>query len=84
MELKPNSPLAKLNDLFPAGIPTVSNEPNLLVMNQECWQLNLEGLSKQQFQQIAAIVLQDVVPLPIQAGLLFRGILAIPNDWVSL
>lgn len=84
MELKPNSPLAKLNDLFPSGIPTVSNEPNLLVMDQECWQLNLEGLSKQQSQQIAAIVLQDAVPLPIQAGLLFRGILAIPNDWVSL
>lgn len=83
MELKSNSPLAKLNDLFPEGIPTVSNEPNLLVMGQECWELNLEGLSKQQFQQIAAIVLQDTVPLPIQVGLVFQGILAIPNDWAA-
>lgn len=41
VKLKPESALAQLNQMFPAGIPTVGDEPKLLVMNQDCWELNL-------------------------------------------
>ena len=41
VKLKPESVLAKLKQMIPAGIATVGDETKLLVMNQVCWELNL-------------------------------------------
>lgn len=80
--LKPRCPLAPLNALFPTGVPVVGNQPEMTLQDKRCWELNLDGLNRTQLQQIAAIAMQDEVPLAIQMTLVTLGVLAIPADWI--
>ncbi len=83
IKLKVDSPLTKLNQLFSAGIPTVAENPNLLVQQEECWELNPEGLSYSQIKEIVEIFTADSIPWWIKTATISAGVLVIPVDWVD-
>lgn len=81
MHLTFDCPLAKLNWLRPAGIPMVSEQPNLWVDGREMYELNVSVFSSVDRHFLAEIIAAPEVPDWLQAKAA-DGVVPIPPEWL--
>jgi hypothetical protein len=87
IRLKADCPLAKLNEIFPKGVPVGSTEPLLLVQNQPCLALFLRTptarLHDELIDQVLAALQDDAVPVSITLTVAEAAIVPILPEWVE-
>lgn len=80
IRLKADSPLSRLNELFPTGIPVVSSQPNLWIGQWECFEVRFSAVN---LADLAIALFQFRVPDELCLAWLEWSIVAVPFEWTE-
>lgn len=76
-----HTPMTKLNEIYPKGIPVYAKQPTLSINGMDCYEIVAE---RKYLADLAEVVAQDATPIDICFAFISNGVVAVPSEWVEV